>query len=90
MRKWLILGLIASTMSFSAAFGADKPKASAEDKFKKLDTNGDGKLSMDEFKAGQKDATKAEAAFKKMDKDNDGFLTLEEYKAGMEHGKKAK
>ena len=63
--------------------GGDRP--SAEDAFKKLDTNSDGTLSLDEFKAGprgKKDPAKAEEAFKKLDKDSDGKLTLEEFKAG--------
>ena len=51
--------------------------------FKKLDTSADGKLSLDEFKAGpmgKKDPAKAEELFKKLDKDADGSLTLEEFK----------
>ena len=63
--------------------GGGRP--SPEEIFKKLDTNNDGVISLDEFKAGpraQKEPDKAEAAFKKMDKDGDGKLTLEEFKAG--------
>ena len=68
----------------------DKPKRDPAEMFKKLDTNGDGKISLDEFKAGplgQKDPAKAEEIFKKKDKDGDGFLSLEEFSA--EGGKKA-
>lgn len=54
-----------------------------EAQFKKLDTNADASVSLDEFKASpqsQKDTTKAEAMFKRLDKDGDGKLTLEEFK----------
>src|SRR6266853_4717354 len=57
-----------------------KPHANPEEAFKKLDTNNDGSLSLDAFKAGKKDAAKAEEAFKKKDKDGDGKLSLEEFK----------
>ena len=71
---------------------ADKPKADPEAAFKKLDTNGDNFLSLDEFKASprfKKDPSTAEAAFKAKDKDSDGKLSLDEFKAhGPGHGKK--
>lgn len=53
--------------------------------FKKLDTNNDGAVSMDEFKAsrmGQKDPSKAEARFKQLDTNGDASLSLDELKAG--------
>ncbi len=43
-------------------------------KLKKIDTDGDGQISLDEFLA------KAEKRFGKMDADEDGFVTAEEYK----------
>ncbi|MGB8169491.1 MAG: EF-hand domain-containing protein [Chthoniobacteraceae bacterium] len=66
-----------------AAEGA-KPKPDPEKMFKKLDTNGDGKVSSEEFMASpgaKKDAAKAEASFAKKDKDGDKSLTLEEFSA---------
>lgn len=54
-----------------------------EEVFKKLDTSGDGTLSLDEFKAGpmaQKKPDKAEEIFKKIDADSNGSVTLEEFK----------
>ncbi len=90
MKKLLAI-MLGVTLAFggSAAYAAKKAKpTSPEDAFKKLDSNGDGKLSLSEFSASVKDATKAGDAFKKLDKNNDGFLDLEEFKAGMEMKKK--
>lgn len=74
--------LLTSAISLNAADKGDKPKVDPEAAFKKKDTNGDGKLSKEEFTKGSKDAAKSEAAFAAKDKDKDGFLTLEEFKAG--------
>jgi hypothetical protein len=71
-----------------AAGDAGKPKHDPAEVFKKLDTNGDGKISLEEFlagPAGKKDQEKAKETFKKKDKDGDGFLSLEEFSA---HGEK--
>jgi len=96
--KIRICTLSALALATSLSFAQDKPTAphqgpggagkhpqmSPEERFKKLDTDGNGSLSIDELKAGpmfQKDPAKAEEAFKKMDTNTDGKVTLEEFKA---------
>lgn len=50
--------------------------------FAQRDANGDGSLSLDEFKAGLKDKAleNADKKFKKLDTDGDGKLSLDEFK----------
>jgi Ca2+-binding EF-hand superfamily protein len=67
-----------------AALGAgQKPKErDREAVFKKLDSNSDGKLTIEEMKGkGKRDAAKVEKRFGKLDKDGDKAVTLEEFKA---------
>jgi Ca2+-binding EF-hand superfamily protein len=74
--------LLAVAIAATPAIAEDA--AALEAAFKKLDTNTDGSLSLDEFKAspeGVKDPAKAEAKFKKLDTNTDGSLSLDEYKA---------
>jgi Ca2+-binding EF-hand superfamily protein len=77
--------LSALVLSTGVAMAADeaKPKAKVDpaEAFKKLDKDADGSISLEEFKAGQKDPAKAEEMFKKKDKDNDGKLSMEEFSA---------
>lgn len=58
----------------------NSPVISAEEMFKKLDLNGDGKLTLAEYKDAKTDQNEAEKEFKAMDKDGDGAVTLEEFK----------
>jgi Ca2+-binding EF-hand superfamily protein len=90
--KKLIPIVAALAVSLSFAHGADAEKkankgaaVTPEERFKKLDTDGDGSISLEEFKAGpagKKDPAKAEEIFKKKDKNGDGKLSLEEFSAG--------
>lgn len=76
----LALALAAGSV-VSVAHAADKKDPEA--RFAKMDTNGDKKLSFEEFKGKREGdaAAKAEKAFKRLDKDNDKALSLEEFKA---------
>lgn len=58
--------------------GAGKSRDAAQ-VFKKLDANGDGKLTIDEFK-GKKDEERAKKAFAKLDANSDGAITADEFK----------
>jgi Ca2+-binding EF-hand superfamily protein len=83
------------TLAFAASlsFAQEPPVAAPADPgkrpnleqiFKKLDTNGDGFLSLDEFKAsplGKRDAAKAEDVYKAMDTKADGQVSFEEFKS---------
>jgi hypothetical protein len=71
----------------SAALAADgeRKRPDPEQIFKKKDANGDGALSLEEYKAGmpEKALTRADGRFKKLDSSGDGKLSLDELKAGM-------
>jgi Ca2+-binding EF-hand superfamily protein len=77
---------------------AKKKKLDPEMLFKKLDTNDDGYLSLEEFKKfGEMGKGKLaehperlEKMFKKLDADNDGKVSLEEFKKIGDLNKKKK
>jgi Ca2+-binding EF-hand superfamily protein len=84
--KYLSSLLTLLALSSSLALAADPEKI-----FKKLDTDGDGTISLEEFKAGpmgKKDPAKAETLFKKKDKDGDGKLSSEELLKAKDADKK--
>ncbi len=76
------------------AFAADAPKKDRDPAkfFQKKDANGDGFLTLEEFKTGmpEKAAAKAEGRFKKLDTSGDGKVSLDEFKAGMKDRPKRK
>lgn len=80
----LLVSLLALPFSLVSAAdpSAPKPKRDPAQVFKTADSNGDGSISLDEFKAstvGQIDRARVESVFKKKDADSDGKLTLTEY-----------
>lgn len=95
MMKRFLLSLLAlslaAPLTLCAEDGgkhADKPKGKG---FKGLDTDGDKKISLAEFKADfkGKKPEKADDKFKAGDKDADGFWSVDEFKAVAEARKKA-
>ena len=97
MNKIMCLFAMAALAMSAISANAEKPKGegkpapSAEDRFKKMDTNGDGAIKLDEFKSsprGQKDPAKAEEMFKKLDTNSDGSVDLAELKAAPAPKKK--
>lgn len=53
-----------------------------EEAFKKMDSNNDGTVTLEEYKAGQN--TELEGRFKGLDQNNDGKVTADEFKASIE------
>jgi Ca2+-binding EF-hand superfamily protein len=74
--------------------GREHGHRSPEKMMGKLDTNHDGKISLEEWKTSprrQKDPARAAEKFNKLDTNHDGFISLDELKAlpflsGREHG----
>ena len=92
---------VLACVGLAAAWGQDEksgdehghgPRRSPEEIMKELDTNHDGKISLEEWMAGprgKRDPARAEEMFKKIDTNHDGFITLDELKAhpfGDRHG----
>jgi hypothetical protein len=64
--------------------GDGKGRPGPEQIIQRLDTDKDGSVSLEEFKAGpraKQDPSKAEEMFKKLDTNTDGKISLEEFKA---------
>jgi Ca2+-binding EF-hand superfamily protein len=88
--RFAIIAISGCFLLSTAVVAADKAdgKRDPEKMFKKKDADGNGSLSLEEFKTGmpEKALPKADARFKKLDTNGDGQLSLDEFKAGM--GKK--
>ncbi len=78
MRKLLALAVVFGVVSPLAA--QEKKAPNVEAIFKRMDKDGNGSLSLEEFR-GKREGDKVEAAFKRIDKDGNGAISLEEFKA---------
>lgn len=76
--------LVLSSFGSLAFAKPDKPAKSPEERFSKLDKDGDKKLSLEEFIGKKTDEAKEKATkrFAKLDSDSDKSLSLDEFKAG--------
>jgi Ca2+-binding EF-hand superfamily protein len=112
MFRWIAILSVAGLFSASPAFADDKPKGDKakgkpdpEAMFKRLDSDGDGKISKEEFakfaevmreKVKEKGKGKnangkgADAIFSRLDANGDGYLSLEEFKKVSEMRQKKK
>ena len=79
MKRCLILTTALLLMSASSAFAHEDK---AERWFDRLDTNGDGMISLEEFSA------RAKAHFTRADKDGNGEITKQEFIVAKEQWRK--
>jgi Ca2+-binding EF-hand superfamily protein len=101
MTRRILLGtalLFLTAFAFGDSPGKGKEKHDWAALFKKIDTNGDGKISKDEFRkfienlpdSKLKDKPELiDKLFQRLDADGDGFLSLEELQKWKEAPKKA-
>jgi len=68
--------------SFTFANAQEKKKKNPEKMFKKMDSDANGTISLDEFKAAKPkaDADKLAKRFSKMDADASGEVSMDEFK----------
>jgi Ca2+-binding EF-hand superfamily protein len=67
--------------SLCHAEDAPKKAPNPQKKFEKIDTDKNGSISLEEFKAHAKNPDKAEKKFTKLDTDKNGSLSLAEFSA---------
>jgi Ca2+-binding EF-hand superfamily protein len=85
------VGLMAAFLTAGAAFaqwqgGQGSHRMSCQDRFDAMDTNHDGKLTMEEFMAAPHRRGNPEERFKAMDVNGRGYITKEEFCSGRGDG----
>ncbi len=91
--KWIVLLMVLSLLCsydavLSQGMGGQGPlRPGCQDRFKAMDTDGNGQLSKDEFTSVPHHRGDAEAMFKARDKNGDGVITPDEFCAPSDMGK---
>lgn len=77
----LVLMSVVMFLSSGVVFAQrnERPYLQCQDNFKAMDTDGDGRVSMQEFRAVKHRRGNADKIFKSRDANKDGFLTMEEF-----------
>ncbi|MGO9313274.1 MAG: EF-hand domain-containing protein [Syntrophobacteraceae bacterium] len=91
----ILVGLLAVFFFAGMAFaqwqggqgGQGGPRMGCQERFDALDTNHDGKLTLEEFMAAPHRRGKAEERFKAMDVNGHGYITKEEFCSGQGRGR---
>jgi hypothetical protein len=83
------LGLIAFVCERSLLYAQQAQQQDPDTEFKKLDANGDKRISADEFKAFRPSRLMPDL-FKRLDRDRDGLLSLVEFRVVATMGSKAR
>jgi len=73
----VVMAFAVSAQAQTPTSGQQKQIKDAEERFAAADKNADGKLTLEEAKAGM---PRIGSNFKKIDTNNDGFVTIEEIK----------
>jgi hypothetical protein len=76
-------GLLPISASCAQSVESARQSKKALDQFKKMDKDGDGKLSKDEFIGARTDRDRAKAEFDRADKTHDRSMSLDEYKSHL-------
>lgn len=81
----LATALVCIGFAVPATVGAADKAPNPEKIFTRKDSNKDGFLSLDEFKAGLKEPSlqRADKRFRKSDSNGDGKLSIDEFKAAL-------
>ncbi len=85
MKTIILSSVVVLSLTMGTAIAETNKANRLLERFAKLDTNGNGSLSLDEFKAGKsvrrkRHGRKSEKIFSRLDLNGNGVISLEEWK----------